>query len=112
MNDVKIFAIPLLGNSSGYVLSKQFARSPYFMIYNQETDEKMFLENKFYKEEIETGISIARKLIDIDVTVFCGINIGFNVLEIAKDNNIQLILLANGNAKGDSIISLIKSRSH
>lgn len=108
MEDVKIFAIPLIGNSSGYVISKQFARSPYFMIYNQVTDEKKFLENKFYKAETESGMSIAHKLIDVDVNIFCGVDIGFNVLEIAKENNIQLILLADENAKGDSIISLIK----
>ncbi len=108
MKDVKIFAIPLLGNSSDYILSDQFARSPYFMIYNQATDEKKFLENKFHKEEIDSGRSIAHELIDIDVTVFCGVDIGFNVLKIAEENNIRLILLANENAKGESIISLIK----
>ena len=112
MNPVKIFAIPVLGNSSDYVLSKQFARSPFFMIYNQVTDEKKFLKNNFYKEETETGISIAHKLLANGVNIFCGVDIGFNVLKIAKENHIQVILLANENAKGESVISLIKKGSH
>jgi len=112
MKNRKIFAIPVLGNSSSYILSKQFARSPYFIIYNLVTDEKMVLENNFYKEEVDSGTSLANKLIDIGVTIFCGVDIGFNVLKIAKENNIQLVLLANKNAKGESIISLIKDRNH
>ena len=112
MSHVKIFAIPVLGNSSDFVLSKQFARSPFFMIYNQATDEKTFLKNNFYKEETETGISISHKLIDNGVNIFCGVDIGYNVLKIAKENNVQLILLAKENAKGESVISLIKKGNH
>ena len=112
MNHVKIFAIPVLGNSSDYVLSKLFARSPFFMIFNQVTDEKKFLKNDFTEEKTETGISIAHKLIANGVNVFCGIDIGINVIEIANENSVQVVLLANENAKGNSIISLINRRNH
>ena len=111
MEGVKIFAIPLIGNSSKYSVSKLFARSPYFLIYDEKDGRKEIVNNSFKDEQQKSGKFLSKNLVAKGVNVFLGIDIGFNVQKIAEENNIQLILLPEKKEIiVDTIINMIKNK--
>ncbi|MEN8139436.1 MAG: NifB/NifX family molybdenum-iron cluster-binding protein [Bacteroidota bacterium] len=111
MSNVKIIAIPVRGNSSEFKVSKLFARSPYFVIYDEKSKSKTLIANKFKDEHSQSGKSIAKLLVARGVNTFCGFEIGYNVQKIAEENNIQLIILKEEESTtGSKIIDLISRK--
>jgi len=95
MDNIKIFAIPVMGKSAEFKVSKLFARSPYFLVYDEKNGNIQFIKNDFKVDQIQSGKSISKILVARGVNVFCGHEIGFNVQKIAENNNIQLVILPN-----------------
>lgn len=111
MDNVKVIAVPVMGKTSEYKISQLFARSPYFMIFDEKSQRKEFISNDYKSEQSQSGQLLAKLLVAKGVNVFCGIDIGFNVQKIAEENNIQLILLSNTDViTGDKIISLMSKK--
>jgi predicted Fe-Mo cluster-binding NifX family protein len=111
MDNVKIIAIPVMGKTVEHKISKLFARSPYFIIFDEKHLNIQFVKNDFKGDQIKSGKHITRSLVARGVNVFCGYDIGFNVQKIAEENNIQLILLPeNKQLVGESVIDIIKKK--
>ena len=111
MNSVKIIAIPILGKSTNYKVSKLFARSPFFLIFDEMNQSVQYVTNEFMDKQAQSGKSIAKLLVARGVNVFCGYDIGFNVQKTAEENNIQLILLPdNNNMTAQAVINIIKNK--
>ena len=111
MDNVKVIAIPIMGKSSDYKVSKLFARSPYFVIFDKKSQSKLFVKNDYRNDQTQSGKSISKLLVAKGVNVFCGFDIGFNVQKIAEENSIQLIILPEGkDVTGDEILSKIMGK--
>jgi len=111
MDSVKIIAIPVTGKTTQHQISKLFARSPYFIIFDEMHHDIQFVKNDFKESQVHSGKHITRLLVARGVNVFCGYEIGFNVQKIAEENNIQLILLPeNKKVTGNDVINMIKKK--
>jgi|LGVE01.1.fsa_nt_gb predicted Fe-Mo cluster-binding NifX family protein len=111
MDNVKVIAVPVMGKSTEFKISKLFARSPYFMIFDEKNHSVEFVANNYKSEPSKSGQSMSKLLVAKGVNVFCGLEIGFNVQKIAEENNIQLILLPdNGKMTGEKIIELMSKK--
>jgi len=111
MDNVKIIAIPIMGKSINYKVSRLFARSPFFIIFDEKHHNIQFVKNDFKGQQIQSGKHITKLLVARGVNVFCGYDIGFNVQKIAEENNIQLILLPEKKEMmGDTVINMIKNK--
>ena len=111
MDTVKIIAIPIMGKSSDHKISKLFARSPFFLIFDEKNNNSQFVKNEFIDNQAQSGKSISRLLVAKGVNVFCGYDIGFNVQKSAEENNIQLILLPEKKEMtADDVIEIIKRK--
>lgn len=111
MDNVKIIAVPLMGKSTDCKISKLFARSPYFMIFNGKSENIEFVKNNYKDDKTQSGKHISKLLVAKGVNVFCGNDIGFNVQKIAEENNIQLIVLPEKEIiLGNTVINIIKNR--
>jgi predicted Fe-Mo cluster-binding NifX family protein len=111
MNKTKIIAIPIMNKSSEHKISKLFARSKYFLIFDEKNHQTFYLANEFIDSQIKSGKSIAKALVARGVNVFCGYEIGFNVQKIAEENNIQIILLPETKQmSAKNVINLMKNK--
>ncbi len=111
MDNVKIIAIPVMGKSTDYKVSKLFARSPFFIIYDEKNQTIQFAKNDYKGDQAQSGKHISKLLVAKGVNVFCGHDIGFNVQKIAEENNIQLILLPETKGMmGETVINMIKKK--
>ena len=111
MDNVKIIAIPVMGKTTEDKISKLFARSPYFIIFDETHHSLQFVKNDFKGDQVQSGRHITKLLVARGVNVFCGYDIGFNVQKIAEENNIQLILLPeNKQMLGETVINMIKKK--
>ena len=111
MDNVKIIAIPMMGKTAEHKISKLFARSPYFIIFDETHHNVQFVKNDFKGDQVQSGKHITKLLVARGVNVFCGYDIGFNVQKIAEENNIQLILLPESKQMtGDTVIEMIKKK--
>ena len=100
-----------MGKTTEYNVSKLFARSPYFIIFDEMHNDIQFIKNDFKGQQTQSGKHITRLLVARGVNVFCGYEIGFNVQKIAEENNIQIILLPeNKQVTGETIIEMIKKK--
>ncbi len=111
MSNVKIIAIPVMGKSTNIKVSKLFARSPYYVIFDEMNHNIQIIKNDFKRDQIQSGKHISRLLVARGVNVFCGYDIGFNVQKIAEESNIQLILLPETKEMtADDVIQIVKNK--
>ncbi|MCK5782656.1 MAG: NifB/NifX family molybdenum-iron cluster-binding protein [Flavobacteriales bacterium] len=113
MNEDRIFAIPLMGQSLDFKISRLFARSPFYLIFNTRNHNIQFIKNEFIDDKIQSGKTISKFLISQKVNIFCACEIGFNVQKIAEKNKVQLIILAEQSEfTGEELLNIIKNKNN
>ena len=63
MDNVKIIAIPVMGKSTDHKVSKLFARSPYFIIFDEKNKTIQFVKNDFKGDQVQSGKHISKLLV-------------------------------------------------
>lgn len=76
-----------------------FGRTPYFLIYDTETKESMFLENTAAASQGGAGIKAAQIVVDNQVDALLTPRCGENAAEVIKTANIKIYKTINDSIK-------------
>jgi predicted Fe-Mo cluster-binding NifX family protein len=82
-------AIPVDESSVDTKICISFGRTPYFLIYETDTKESVFLENLAADSQGGAGIKAAQTLVDEDVSVLITPRCGENAAKVLNAANIQ-----------------------
>lgn len=84
-------AIPVDENTGTTAVCPSFGRAPYFMIYNSETKEQSYIENRGAQSQGGAGIKAAQHLVDEKVDIVLTPRCGENSVEVLRDAHIELL---------------------
>lgn len=85
-----IIAIPVNDKDLKSNIYKSFGRSPFFLIYNTETNESEFIKNDAIKSTGGAGIKAAQTIIDNKANVLLTFRCGQNAANLLKSTGIKL----------------------
>ncbi len=83
-----ILTIPIDETKNDVCVS--FGRTPYFMIYNTETDSVEIVENPAADAESGAGPKAAQLVIDLETDVLITVRCGENAAEVMKAADIKI----------------------
>lgn len=83
-------AIPVNDKSMNSSVCDNFGRTPYYLIYNTESKESIFLDNSAAASQGGAGIKAAQTVVDNKVNALLTPRCGENAAEVIKAANIQL----------------------
>lgn len=92
-------AIPTDEKSMDTTVCPSFGRTPYYLIYNTETRESVFLDNSASGSQGGAGIKAAQFLIDQGVSATLAPRLGENAAEVLKRANISLYKTSGSNVR-------------
>lgn len=102
-------AIPVDEKSAETSVCVSFGRAPYFLIYDTETKESMFLDNSAAASQGGAGIKAAQAVVDNHVGALLTPRCGQNAAEVIKGANIGLYKSMAGSAR-DNINAFIDGK--
>ncbi|MGI6331939.1 MAG: NifB/NifX family molybdenum-iron cluster-binding protein [Zhaonellaceae bacterium] len=91
-------AIPVNEKNQKTDVCLSFGRSPYFLIYDTETDESLFLDNTAASSTGGAGIKAAQFIIDSQVDALLLLSCGQNANQVLKKANIKMYEAINATA--------------
>ena len=97
-------AIPVDEKSMGTDICISFGRTPYFLIYDTETKESVFLDNSAAASQGGAGIKAAQTVIDSEAGVLITPRCGENAAEVINTANIKIYKTINDSIK-DNIVA-------
>lgn len=97
-------AIPTDDSSMATNVCISFGRTPYFLIYDTESQESVFLDNSAAASQGGAGIKAAQSIVDSKVSVLLTPRCGENAAEVIKAANIKIYKTMN-----DSIMDNINA---
>jgi Uncharacterized conserved protein len=98
-------AIPVNDKSMEANVCDSFGRTPYYLIYDTESKESVFLDNSAVASQGGAGIKAAQTVVDNKVNALLTPRCGENAAEVIKAANIQLYKTINDSIK-DNIDAL------
>ena len=98
-------AIPVNDKSVEASVCDSFGRTPYYLIYDTESKESIFLDNSAVASQGGAGIKAAQTVVDNKVNALLTPRCGENAAEVIKAANIQLYKTINDSIK-DNIDAL------
>ncbi|KJR49020.1 Glycine-rich cell wall structural protein precursor [Desulfosporosinus sp. I2] len=98
-------AIPVDGKSMETSVCQSFGRTPYYLIYDTESKESIFLDNSAVASQGGAGIKAAQTIVDNKVSALLTPRCGENAAEVIKAANIKLYKTFNDSIK-DNIDAL------
>ena len=98
-------AIPVDGKSMETGICQSFGRTPYYLIYDTESKESIFLDNSAVASQGGAGIKAAQTIVDNKVSALLTPRCGENAAEVIKAANIKLYKTFNDSIK-DNIDAL------
>lgn len=104
-----ILAIAASGNSIDAKLDTRFGRSPYFAIYNNTTNQTLFIENKFKDENGGVGPKVVGKLAELNVQKIVATEFGPKAKDILEVLKIQMIVLSDTHKTINEIIKIMST---
>ena len=78
-----------------------FGRAPFFLIYDIETKESIFLENSAALSQGGAGIKAAQNIVDNDVEVLLVPRCGGNAADVLNAANIKIYKTINGSIEAN-----------
>ena len=97
-------AIPVDDKSMETTICQSFGRTPYFLIYDTDSNEAVFLDNSAAASQVGAGIKAAQNIIDSQVSVLLTPRCGENALELFNAADIKIYKTI-----GDSIMGNIEA---
>jgi predicted Fe-Mo cluster-binding NifX family protein len=98
-------AIPVDDKSIEKSVCQSFGRTPYFLIYDTESEESVFLDNSAAASQGGAGIKAAQIIVDNKVSSLLTPRCGENAAEVIKAANIKIYKTINDSIK-DNISAL------
>ena len=92
-------AMPVDDKSMETSVCMSFGRTPYFLIYDTETKESVFLENSAATSQGGAGIKAAQTIVDNKVGALLTPRCGENAAEVIKAANIKIYKTINDSIK-------------
>ncbi len=92
-------AIPMEEKSINSSISVTFGRAPYFLIYDADTEEEVYIANPAAAAQGGAGIKAAQTVIDAGVEAVLLPRLGQNAAEIFKAGKIALYKAEFGSVK-------------
>jgi predicted Fe-Mo cluster-binding NifX family protein len=86
-----------------------FGRTPYFLIYDVETKESIFIDNSAAASTGGAGIKAAQIIVDNKADILLTPRLGENTAEVLKPAEIKIYKTTNGSAK-DNIGAFITGK--
>lgn len=98
-------AIPVEDKSMEANVCPSFGRTPYFLTYDTESKESVFLDNSAAASQGGAGIKAAQTIVDNKISVLLTPRCGQNAADVIKAANIQMYKTINASIK-DNIDAL------
>lgn len=92
-------AIPVDERSIDTIVSISFARAAYFLIYNTETKENLFIDNSAASSRGGAGVKVAQLIADSNVDIVLSPRLGQNAANAFKVAGVELYKTKAGSAK-------------
>jgi predicted Fe-Mo cluster-binding NifX family protein len=92
-------AIPMDDKNMEASVCISFGRAPYFLIYDTESNESLFLENSAAASQGGAGIKAAQFLADHKADVLLTPRCGENAAQVIKAASIKMYKTISGSAK-------------
>lgn len=87
-----IIAIAASENHLKSNIDPHFGRCDWFCLYDTETKKSSFIENPVRYNQLQAGCDAALLLIEKGVTMAIAGRFGSKVIEVFKENNVQMII--------------------
>lgn len=88
-------AIPVDDKSMETSVCQSFGRTPYFLIYDTESKEGLFIDNSAIASQGGAGIKAAQTIVDNKASVLITPRCGENAAEVIKAANIKIYKTLN-----------------
>ena len=92
-------AIPADGKTKESSVCISFGRAPYFLIYNTDTQESVFIENYAAVSQGGAGIKAAQTVVDSEAGALVTPRCGENAAKIINTANIRIYKTMNDSIK-------------
>ena len=92
-------AMPVDDRSMETSISQHFGRAPYFLIYDTESKESIFLDNSAAASQGGAGIKAAQTIVDNKVGALLAPRCGENAAEVINKANIKMFKAINDSIK-------------
>ncbi|NLA85636.1 MAG: dinitrogenase iron-molybdenum cofactor biosynthesis protein [Clostridiales bacterium] len=102
-------AIPVDEKSLESNVCVSFGRAPYFLIYDTETEESIFLDNSAAASTGGAGIRAAQMIADNKVNILLTPRLGENAADVLKSAEIEIYKTTTASAK-DNIDAFIAGK--
>lgn len=96
--------ITSLGNKEDSSFDFRFGRCKYFVIYDDEKNEFLFIENENFTANNGAGIASGQTVIDNNVDVVISKNIGPNAMKVLKAADIKIY-----EGTGETILEVLEN---
>jgi len=104
-----IVTMPVDGKAMSACINKSFGRTPYFLVYNTETQNKEFIENAAAKSQGGAGIQASQFVVDQKTEAVIVPMLGKNAADVLKGSGLKLYV-ASGCSIQDNIQALIDGK--
>ena len=88
-------AIPVENKSMETTVCQSFGRTPYFLIYNTELKDGLFIENDAANSQGGAGVKAAQIVVDSDVNALLTPRCGENAAEVIMAAGIKIYKTVN-----------------
>lgn len=92
-------SIPVEDNKMEADVCKSFGRAPYFLIYDTDNKESIFLANSATKTVSGTGIKAAQIIVDNEASALLTPRCGEKAADVLKAAGVKLYKTINSSAK-------------
>jgi len=109
MEDFMKIAIPMNEKALNSSVSAHFGRAPYYLIYNTETKESVFIDNSASASRGGAGIKAAQVILDQQANALITPRLGDNAADVLEAANIEIYKSIEGSAE-DNINALLDKK--
>ena len=96
-----IVTIPVDGNNMSSCINKSFGRTPYFLVYNTETQQKFFVENSAASSPGGAGIQASQFVVDQKTDVVIAPMLGKNAADVLQGAGLKLYMASGCSIQGN-----------
>lgn len=94
-------AMPVDDKSMETSVCQSFGRTPYFLIYDTESNDSVYLDNSAAASQGGAGIKAAQTIVDNNVSALLTPRCGENAAEVIKAANISIYKTINDSVMGN-----------
>jgi len=109
MEDFMKIAIPMNEKTLNSSVSAHFGRAPYYLIYDTETKESVFIDNSASASRGGAGIKAAQVILDQQANALITPRLGDNAADVLEAAKIEIYKSIEGSAE-DNINALLNKK--